>query len=295
MTPSSISLKNRETLRNGLRRVVDVLTDSAVNSLSHESRNGEQDIHQVRTIIKRLRALLRLIRPAVAPTFFNRENARLRTAAGLLSFARDAEVARETLKMLPVSNQSDQDAVRSVLSGFESNVELPNDVEQTMAEVKRRLEQTRRNFQRLKLRGSEPEILERGLRAVYRQGRNRMKDAIELGEDSAFHRWRIRAKNLYYEIEFLESVWPERLHRLISRLAKLQDNIGLVHDAAVLRAWLMKTPANFGGGETVQRVVSCLDNQTSKLRERAVPLGRKIWREKPRRFARRVARHLHKR
>lgn len=162
--------------------------------------------HQERTTIKRLRALLRLIRPAVDPAFSNHENARLRTAAQLLSFARDTEVALGTLKTLPVSNQIDQDSVRSVRSGFEIKVERPNDLDETMAELRRRLAQTRRNFHRLKLRGTEREILERGLRAVYRQGRNRMRDAIELGEDGAFHRWRIRAKNLYYELEFLESV-----------------------------------------------------------------------------------------
>ena len=276
-------------------RVVDALIDSAADGLSNESRNGEQDIHQVRTTIKRLRALLRLIRSAVDPAFFSRENVRLRTAARLLSFARDTEVARGTLKTLPVSNQIDQDSVRSVLSGFEVKVERPNDLDETMAEVRRRLAQTRRNFHRLKLRGTEREILERGLRAVYRQGRNRMRDAIELGEDSAFHRWRIRAKNLYYELEFLESVWPNGLHRLVSRLSKLQDEIGVDHDAAVLRAWLKKTPENFGGSETVQRVVACLDRQTQKLRKRVVPLGQQIWGEKPRRFARRVVRHWDKR
>src|SRR6201998_1957228 len=92
---------------------------------------------------KRLRALLRLIRPAVDPAFFNRENRRLRTAAGLLSFARDTAVARGTLTALPGSDQADQDAVQSVLAGLENNVELPNDGDRTMAEVKRRLEQTR--------------------------------------------------------------------------------------------------------------------------------------------------------
>jgi len=60
-----------------------------------------------------------------------------------------------TLKKLPVSKQSDEDAVRSVLSGFEKQVDLPNDLDVTMAEVRRRLEQTRRNFHRLKLRGTE--------------------------------------------------------------------------------------------------------------------------------------------
>jgi CHAD domain-containing protein len=294
MTPSNISLQSHEALRSGLLRVVDALIDSAADGLSNESRNGEQDIHQERTTIKRLRALLRLIRPAVDPAFFNRENARLRTAARLLSFARDTEVALGTLQTLPVSNQIDQDSVRSVLSGFEVKVERPNDLDETMAEVRRRLAQTRRNFHQLKLRGTEREILESGLRAVYRQGRNRMRDAIELGEDSAFHRWRIRAKNLYYELEFLESVWPKRLHRLVSRLSKLQDEIGLDHDAAVLRARLKKTPENFGGSETVQRVVGCLDSQTQKLRKRVVPLGQKIWGEKPRRFARRVVRNWDK-
>jgi CHAD domain-containing protein len=278
-----------------LLRVVDALIDSAADGLSNESRNGQQDIHQVRTTIKRLRALLRLIRPAVDSAIFNRENVRLRTAARLLSFARDTEVARGTLKTLPVSNQIDQDSVRSVLSGFEVKVERPNDLDETMAEVRRRLAQTRRNFHRLKLRGTEREILKRGLRAVYRQGRNRMRDAIELGEDSAFHRWRIRAKNLYYELEFLESVWPKGLQRMVSRLSKLQDEIGVDHDAAVLRAWLKKTPENFGGSETVRRVVACLDSQTQKLRKRVVPLGQLIWGEKPRRFARRVVRHWDKR
>jgi CHAD domain-containing protein len=275
MTPSNISLQSHEALRSGLLRVVDSLIGSAADGLSNESRNGEQDIHQERTTIKRLRALLRLIRPAVDPAFFNRENARLRTAARLLSFARDTEVALRTLKTLPVSNQIDQDSVRSVLSGFEVKVERPNDLDETRAEVRRRLAQTRRNFHQLKLRGTEREI--------------------ELGEDSAFHRWRIRAKNLYYELEFLESVWPKRLHRLVSRLSKLQDEIGLDHDAAVLRAWLKKTPENFGGSETVQRVVGCLDSQTQKLRKRVVPLGQKIWGEKPSRFARRVVRHWDKR
>ena len=295
MIPSNISLHGHETLRAGLLRVVDVLTDSVTERSAHPSLNGDQGVHLVRTTIKRLRALLRLIRPAVNPAFFNNENARLRSAAGLLSFARDAEVARGTLKKLPVSNQSDEDAVRSVLSGFEKQVELPNDLDLTTAEVRRRLEQTRRNFHRLKLRGTEREILEAGLRAVYRQGRKRMKVAFEQGQDRAFHRWRIRAKNLYYELQFLESVWPSQLHRLIKRLAELQDQIGLENDVAVLRAWLNKSPEAFGGRETVQRVVACLDSQTGRLRRAAIPLGRRIWRQKPRQFARKIAHHWDKR
>ena len=289
MTESSISLHKHESLRLGLLRVVDALTDSVTGSLAHLS-NGEPDIHLVRTTIKRLRALLRLIRPAVDPAFFNRENRRLRTAAGLLSFARDSEVARGTLKELPVSDQADQDAVQSVLAGFEDRAEAPTDLDHVVAEVRRYLEQTRRNLHQLRLRGPEREILESGLRAVYRQGRKRMRVAVEKGQDNAFHRWRIRAKNLYYELEFLELLWPKRFPRLVLRLTELQDQIGLDHDAAVLRAWLIKTPEKFGGSEKVERIVRHLDSHTRKLRKRTVPLGRKIWRQKPCQFARQIVR-----
>jgi CHAD domain len=168
-------------------------------------------------------------------------------------------------------------------------------VDQTLAEVRTRVEQTRRNFYRLKLRGKEREIVEIGIRTVYRQGRRPMKVAVAQGRDNAFHRWRIRAKNLYYELQFLESVWPKRFHRMVSRLSRFQDRIGLDHDVSVLREWLKKAPEEFGGTETVQRVVTCLDSQTHKLRLAAVPLGRKIWREKPSRFAREVAQHWAKR
>ena len=82
---------------------------------------------------------------------------------------------------------------------------------------------------------------------------------------------------------------------MISRLSKLQDRLGLDHDLTVLRAELMKTPEAFGGKEAVQRMASCLDHQTHKLRQTVEPLGRKIWRQKPRRFSRRLGRHWSKR
>jgi CHAD domain-containing protein len=294
MNSGKVSLRRHETLRHGLLRTVEVLTDS-LKGHSEPLRNDEQSIHRIRTTIKRLRSLLRLIRPAVEPVFFDRENGQLRTAARLLSFARDSEVARDTLKTLPVSDPSAQEAVNAVLPRLENRVERAKAHEPNLTEIKQRIDKARRSLQGLKFRGTERAVIEAGIRAVYRQGRRRMKVAIRTGEDSAYHRWRIRAKNLYYELQFLESVWPKRLHRMVSRLSKLQDRIGLDHDLAVLRAELKKTPAAFGGKETVQRIVSSLDSQTQKLRRAAVPLGLKIWRKKPRRFAHQLSRHFRKR
>jgi hypothetical protein len=78
---------------------------------------------------------------------------------------------------------------------------------------------------------------------------------------------------------------------MVARLSKLQDRLGLDHDLTVLRAELKKTPEAFGGGAAVQHIVSCLDRQTHKLRRAAEPPGHKIWRQKPRRFSRRLKQH----
>jgi CHAD domain-containing protein len=295
MTQPDIALNPNETLKTGLVRVVDALIGSVMDRTGNSSQNCAPLVHDVRTTIKRLRALLRLIRPAVSQGFFDRENTRLKAAAARLAFARDAEVARETLKSLPISKPSEQEAVAAALAGFDAKVEAPKYLDQAMADVRRDLEQTKRNFHRLRLRGTERDVVEGGLLAVYRQGRKRMGEAVDGRRDNAFHRWRIRAKNLYYELQFLESVWPKRFCRMVSRLSKLEDKIGLDHDLAILRAWLPKTPESFGGTEAVHRVIFCLDNETRKLRRITIPLGRKIWEEKPRRFARKVGRHWRRR
>jgi CHAD domain-containing protein len=293
MKSAKVSLRRDETLRAGLLRSVDQLTDSIITQ-SSSSPIDEEATHQIRTTIKRLRALLRLIRPGLEPSFFEQENDRLRTAAQILSSARDSEVARDTLKALPINDHPRQEAVDAALSGLEPRIQREKAHKPNLTELKEDVQETRSRFRRVKLQGTEPQIIERAIRKVYRQGRQRMKDAIRTDEDAAYHRWRIRAKNLYYELQFLEAVWPKPLRRMVSRLSKLQDRIGLDHDLVVLRAELKKTPEAFGGKETVGRIVSCLDNQTRKLRRSAVPLGRKIWRKKPKRFARQLARYWRK-
>ncbi|HXO95776.1 MAG TPA: CHAD domain-containing protein, partial [Chthoniobacterales bacterium] len=236
------------------------------------------------------RALLRLIRPVVGETFFNRENARLRNAGRHLAVARDAEVARETLKTLPVSGDPEKQAVAAALAGLESKDGARTDISDALNEIRKDLEQTKRNLQQLQLVNGEWEVVEPGLQDVYRQSRKRMDRALQDGGDEAFHKWRIRVKNLLYELELLEPVWPKQMDKMTSRLSKLQDKIGCDHDIAVLKGLLRKTPERFGGAEAVERLIRCLDGKSRKLRQAAEPLGEKIFAKKPRRFVRKLGR-----
>ena len=288
MKRPDISLHAEEPLCAGLLRVVDSLIQYAVGRIERPTNDRAEDVHLVRTSIKQLRAILRLVRPAIGRAFFERENAHLRKAAGRLAFARDTDVARQTLAEL--SDEVGRDILMTTARGFEKQATPPADLDQTMSDVARDLEQIGRSIARLRLPGDDWQVIEPGLVAVYRRGRKRMNSAFAAGNDEAFHEWRIFVKHLYYELQFLESVSPKQLGKMIARLKKLQGLIGADHDVAVLKSQLQKTPDRFGGAETVARVIDCLATKSRKLRRASEPLGTAIFCKKPRRFARKLSR-----
>lgn len=290
MKKPEVCLHTDEPLGAGIVRVGENLIDSITNSGERAKPKESEYVHSVRTAIKRLRALLRLIRPVVGEAFFSRENGRLRNAGRRLAVARDTEVARETLQTLPVSDGPEKQAVASALVGLESKNGTRTDISDALNTIRQGLEQTKRNLQQLQLANGEWEVVEPGLRNVYRQSRKRMDTALHDGGDEAFHKWRIRVKNLLYGLEFLEPVWPKRMDKMAARLSKLQDKIGCDHDIAVLKGILRKTPDKFGGTEAVERLIRCLDGKSRKLRHAAEPLGEKIFTTKPRRFVRKLGR-----
>ena len=216
MEKIDVALQADEPLRAGLLRVADNLVKNAVERIRNPTGNRVEDLHFVRVTIKRLRAILRLIRPAINKRAFDRENVRLRTVARRLSIARDADVARQTLATLPFAKQSEMDSAAVALAGFKENGAPEADMSETMKMTALDLDQTRRNLHRLRISRHEWKAIEPGVRKVYRQCRKRMKRALGHGDDDAYHKWRIRIKSLYYELQMLQSVWPARLTKMVA-------------------------------------------------------------------------------
>jgi CHAD domain-containing protein len=57
-----------------------------------------------------------------------------------------------------------------------------------------------------------------------------MERALDKGNDEPFHRWRICVKNLYYGLQMLQRVWPERIDKMVAGPGRLQEEIGADHD-----------------------------------------------------------------
>src|SRR5262249_34360662 len=91
--------KIEEPLAKGIRRIAREQVQRAAQRLA-QADDGPAAIHDVRKHLKRVRALLRLVRPVLGDTAFRRENARFREIGLLLAGARDLDVLKETVAAL---------------------------------------------------------------------------------------------------------------------------------------------------------------------------------------------------
>ncbi len=272
-----------ESKKAQILRIACSLFDGALHSATHPSVDPAEDVHLFRTTTKRLRALLRLIRPAVARAAFAREDARLKRAAHQLAHLRDRAVAVETLDSLACS------AAILRRCGLADSTEpaTTKGHRDAMRLAARGIEEARRGFLRLRVEADGWDAVGHGLVKTYEQARRRMKAAFAEPSDGAFHRWRIRVKQLCYQLEWLQAVWPKRFATMLKRLRKLGDTLGSDHDLVVLRERLGETSGTTQRASAITELESCIASRSRHLRKASQSLAAKILRETPRIFCRR--------
>lgn len=278
MTP--FTLRPDESSQAGLLRIAGGMVGVALQHARHPGSDPVERVHLFRTTTKRLRALLQLIRPTIARTAFQRENARLKRIADRLAPFRDRAVMIETLKALgqPASILRQ----RNPVAGHR---------ERALQRAARDLEEARDRLQKLHLRGAGWEVIGPGLMRVYRQARRRMKTATASQGGREFHRWRIRVKQLYYQLQWLQVVWPQRLAGAIKRLHQLEELLGSDHDLVSLIELLKQAPRSADGGTAIGAALQAAARRSGQLRRASERLGMKVFHESPRRFHRGCERH----
>ncbi len=299
--PHGPAIAREEALGPGIKRICLEYLDRACAALAHPTEGPEAGIHTARKAMKRVRAMIRLTRDAVGEEAYRNENAVLREGARGLAGARDRAVLALTLDRLledhagslPTSALA---AWRERLAGGREAgrgeaADRPGAVVDTLTTLRA----CRRRFAAWAPEGPGSgmvpngfEAIAPGLRRVYRQGRNRMKDAFRLDDAAAFHLWRKAAKYLRYQVEALEPAWPEVLGSLAGAADRLAETLGDEHDFTVLGA-AVGTDLQLVPDEAERRLLLALvAEEQDRLRAAARPLGELVYAEPPGAFVRRI-------
>ena len=242
--------------------------------------------------MKKIRAVLRLVRGELGKKAYRAENRRYRDAGRLLGESRDAEVKLETLQglaerfgdELPAGptvawrEALETDRRRLAAGGSEG---LAEKVEQAVAAI----EAGRERIPDWTLRADSWELLEPGLTRTYRDGRRALAWARTEGDAEALHEFRKRSKDLWYELRLLRRAWPELLEPSAEQAHELADLLGDHHDLAVLAEDLDGRAEAVGEQEEFERLIAF---RQGELWERALALGERLYAEKPSCFRKRI-------
>lgn len=297
----SYRLHRDESLSIGVRRIAHELVDESLGLLDGAGDDVEQAVHEVRKACKKMRGLVRLVRPAMGDAY-RPANVAFRDAARKLSSIRDAHALLATYDDLVTAMQAsgtgvgaveDRDggaflAVRGSLTARASAASATvADGDERIAAARDLIVSGRDQIDQWPL-DNDVAVLEGGLAKTYRRGRKRMRECMFRPTDERLHQWRKRAKYTWYHARLLRDAAPSVLKPLIGRLHDLSDVLGDDHDLAVLVEQLRAEPDDFGGDAAVTTVVQAVEVVREDLQQRALRLGPRLFAEPPAAFATRM-------
>lgn len=272
-----------EELREAFRRVAAEEMAKLRECLDDESADRGQAIHQARQSFKRLRALLRLARPALGDQY-RRENLRWRKAGRLLSGRREADVLAETFQSLVAGSdakfsQRTLATLRAQLNG-DTHVFAAAALEKNLAKVRALLDSAERELPKLRW-PSGIEDLRRGLRKSQSRLRKGWRAAAADPTPAALHAWRKRVKDHSAQLRLFRRALPGSLSANREQARKTAELLGTDHDLWCLAQRLsgMEVPPAAAKVRDVLRMT--IEKRRAELRRQASAIGDGFSSEKP--------------
>ena len=289
----SFELKDDESLPDGIHRMAKKQLEQIQEHVGGSTRSSSDEIvHESRKCLKKVRALLRLVRPAIRKKTYRAENRALRDAAKPLTEVRDTRVLIDTFDK--VVGERGWRGARGSLAA------MRRELVRHQREVRARVLEEEHAFtvvasaaaKALKRLDTWAEVPDRwssvgdGMEKVYRRGRQALANVQQTPTVEHLHEWRKHAKYLRYQLDILRQLQPTVLTLLARKVDRLCDLLGDDHDLAVLRREVAGDPERFGGTERLEPLLARIDRRRTRLEHDAVVLGRRVFRDPPQAFER---------
>jgi CHAD domain-containing protein len=276
-------LRPGEELRNGLVRIVALIGNKAEILPGFRAGNGEAPIHEARLLVKLLRALVWMARPALEKSASHLIRKHLRSAAACLADSRDAAVLTSTLSNLSrqASGSRSQAGYALAKEVLAAKLTAPGE-----ASVRRKLAVTARHLAQASLlfqRGAEttprpwPSMLKRE-RVAARSCDKAMKRALSTCRAGDFHEWRKTAKRFLFLLRVTETAPGPARRKEVDLFDQLQSKLGDHHDLVVLEGHFRKSALLSKRRHAARNVLGHIRRRKAVLEKQTEHLGRRCHR-----------------
>ena len=281
-------------VESALREILRERIEKADEHLSAPAIDRAEGIHEARKRFKELRACLKLLSDPKRSDIAALESV-FRDAGRQLSGTRDAQALLECWDKLRAVDAAPLDtpfgeAVQAALRrNARTHLHETDALAGVLDGIRTTLQERLRHLPEIQARDEGFGVIERGLRRSYRAGRRRLDDVVHEPTAERFHDWRKRVKDHWYHTRLIVGAWPETLEHRQQLFKRLSDLLGDDHDLDVLLDQIKAWPDR--AREKIQRDALCaaIARRQALLRREALALGRRLYAEKPRAFAQRIA------
>jgi CHAD domain-containing protein len=239
-------------------------------------------IHRLRVATRRLRAGLRMLREVAPDDEAQSAADELGWLCGAIGAVRDLDVLAQLLQER--ATRLEADFIRA-LAPLSDTIRRQRAIEQERLVAALDSERCRGLVQRLSATAPEPaadsvtlgavtaRLVRPQLRAMLRAGAG----LDEASPPETLHRLRVRVKKLRYALEPLRAVGGKPARRMLRRLERVQERVGMYHDAVAATAWLRGWAAESRDASALMAtgaLIHSLERRIRRLRARSL----KVWR-----------------
>lgn len=256
--------------------------------------NAEEAVFDFRKRMKKVRGLLRLVRPGLEETY-QRENKACRDLARQFSEVRDSQILPKTVARLKTAFVDDQNA-GSLFEPLEQWAEShrravldSTDLTDRREKATREVGKIRRRFGGIDFDCNPQKALRKGVAETYSRAADLMMEALLSPDAALLHEWRKRLKYHWYHMRLLRDVWPESMDARIDALDRLTERLGTHNDLAVLMESFRRAEPDEVPAETVRGLELLMATHGTALRTEAIQLAPRLLVEDSKAHGRRMA------
>lgn len=262
--------KRSEQLPRGVERLLRTELDAARALLSEPSeRPLDYRVHEVRKTLKRLRALLTLVKGSVSDALLERLRQLLRTAAHALAELRSSAALAHAFRTLLEDHPNLLDEpVREAIDASLTRASVDEAaIEVALAAAIEALSRARDAARVVMVSGKGWDSIARGFKDTYARARGDFRLAQRSRSVAHLHDFRTNEKRHLYHLSLLEKVWPRLVRAECKELDELGELLGDHHDLSLLLP------------ELERRGLTQLDlgQLVKSIEERKLDLERRIW------------------
>jgi CHAD domain-containing protein len=276
--------RSDESVQAGLRRIAVSQLDKALAEIDDDTLDVHETVHQVRKRCKKLRGLIRLVRPAFAD--YRAENSEFRDAASTLSYIRDAQAMIETYDDLVAHYDTsiDRQACASIRDGLADRKEAiarEKGLDEKLSAFRQRMVAARDRAAAWELDADGFDAVGAGLAKTYKRATRAIDRARDAPTAENLHELRKRAKYHWYHTSLVRSAWADLLQTHRDIADALADLLGDHHNLAVFRSTMVTDQQAFAEPTHVEALAGLAERRQAALAAEAFAIGLRLFGESP--------------